>query len=304
MKKQVAAYKSDISVLDNPTGKIREQICNDAIVTLSSKVQHWKGLRVEQQYLPVSETPEMTSIGHLLCVHLSKALWVDYQQNSKWHNCLMKPGDLFLIPDGASHAARWQEAGELLVIALEPDLINQVAPEASKGKNIEIIGAQAQSDGLIANIALAFKEELETGGSGGELYRDTLTNALVARLLRNYSASFAVDETKGGLGKRKLKLVMDYIQAHITEEITLAQMAEIAGLSPFHFSRIFKESVGVSPNRYVNQCRVEKAKRLLEQQQISINQISAACGYSNPSYFIRQFRKVMGVTPKVYQCNG
>lgn len=304
MERQVATYKSDISVLDNPSGKIRQQICNDAVVTLSSKVQQWQGLRVEQQYLPASETPEMTSIGHLVCVHLSEPLSVDYQQNNKWHNCVMKPGDLFLIPDGASHAARWEEPGELLVMALEPDLINKIAPEAVKERNIEIIRAQAQQDGLIANIALAFKEELETGGRGGELYRDTLTNALVARLLRNYSATSVVDETKGRLGKRKLKLVIDYIQAHLTEEVTLAQMAEVAGLSPFHFSRIFKESVGVSPNRYVNHCRVEKAKRLLEQQQISINQISAACGYKNSSYFIRQFRKIMGVTPKVYQGNG
>ena len=294
-------YKSDISFLDNPTGKIRQHICADAIVTLSSKVQRWQGLRVEQQYLPVSETPEMTSIGHLVCVHLSKPLSVDYQQNSKWYNCMMKPGDLFLIPDGASHAARWEEAGELLVMALEPDLINKVAPEAVNGKNIEIIRAQAKQDGLIANIALAFKEELESGGSGGELYRDSLTNALVTRLLRNYSATSVVEEAKGRLGKRKLKLVIDYIQAHLTEEITLAQMAKIADLSPFHFSRIFKESVGVSPNRYVNHCRVEKAKRLLQQQQISINQILTACGYRNPSYFIRQFRKIMGVTPKVYQ---
>ena len=190
-------YKSDISFLDNPTGKIRQHICADAIVTLSSKVQRWQGLRVEQQYLPVSETPEMTSIGHLVCVHLSKPLSVDYQQNSKWYNCMMKPGDLLLIPDGASHAARWEEAGELLVMALEPDLINKVAPEAVNGKNIEIIRAQAKQDGLIANIALAFKEELESGGSGGELYRDSLTNALVTRLLRNYSATSVVEEAKG-----------------------------------------------------------------------------------------------------------
>ena len=296
-------HKSDISVLDNRSGKIREHICADAIVTVSSKAQHWQGLRVEQQYLPVSETPEMTSIGHLVCVHLSKPLSVDYLQNSKWQTCLMKPGDLFLIPDGSSHAARWEDAGELLVIALESDLINNVAPEVVKGKNVEFIHTQGQQDGLITNIALAFKEELESGGSGGELYRDTLTNALVARLLRNYSATCVAKQAKGGLGKRKLKLVLDYIQAHITEEITLAKMADIADLSPFHFSRIFKESVGVSPNRYVNYCRVEKAKRLLEQQQISIIQISAACGYSNPSYFIRQFRKIMGVTPKVYQGN-
>ena len=105
----------------------------------------------------------------------------------------------------------------MLVIALESDLINKVAPEVVKGKNVELIHTQGQQDGLITNIALAFKEELESGGSGGELYRDTLTNALVARLLRNYSATCVAKQAKGGLGKRKLKLVLDYIQAHITE---------------------------------------------------------------------------------------
>lgn len=294
-------YQSHISVLDNRSGKIRQQLCPDATVTLSSKAEHWQDLRVEQQYLPASETPQMTSIGDLICVHLSAPLLVEYQETDKWRNCLMKPGDLFIIPDGASHAARWQEEGEAIIMALEPDLISKIAPEAVKEQKVELIRAKGQSDGLITNIALAFKEELESGGSGGKLYRDSLTNALVAKLLRSHSVTYATYEPVGGLSKRKLNQVIDYVQAHLTEEISLTQMAGVAGLSQFHFSRMFKESVGISPNRYVNNCRVEKAKLLLMQEQLAINKISAACGYKNPSYFIRQFRKITGVTPKVYQ---
>lgn len=78
-------------------------------------------------------------------------------------------------------------------------------------------------------------------------------------------------------------------------------MAQVAGLSPFHFSRVFKESVGVTPNRYVNQCRIEKAKELLRQPEMRVDCVAKACGFKNPSYFIRQFRQSTGVTPKVYR---
>ena len=296
----VIMYNSEISVIDRRSGKIRPQLCLDAEVTLSSKVQHWQGIRVEQQYLPPSETPEMIALDHLICIHQSAPLNLQYKEDDNWHNCLMKPGDIFLIPEGTSHSASWQESGELLILALSPEAIGKIAPEAIARKSIELIPYKGKSDGLIANIALAFKEELQTNGRGGQLYRDCLLNTLVTRLLRDYSVA-PVKKRSGGLGKRRLQLVVNYVRVHLNEEIRLTEMAKVAGLSQFHFSRMFKESVGVSPTRYVNQCRIEKAKQMLACQQLSLNQISTACGYSNLSYFVRQFRQYMGVTPKVYR---
>lgn len=294
--------KSNIPAIDCRSGKIRHSICPDAIVTLSSQVQNWQGLKVEQQYYPPSETPEMVSISHLICVHLSAPQWIEYREDGKAKNCYMKPGDIFIVPDRSSHSARWQKDAECIILALEPDLISKFAPEAVKGTNIELIPCKGQKDGLIENIALAFKEELETDGSGGQLYRDCLTNALIARLLRKYSVCSAKEElSHKGLGKGKLQQVLDYIEAHLTEEIKLTEIAAVAGLSQYHFARLFKESVGISPNRYVNRCRIEKAKQLLNQQQQTVSNVAKVCGFSNSSYFIKQFRQITGVTPKVYQ---
>lgn len=84
---QYTMYQSNISVIDSRTGKIRQQLCPDATVTLSSKAEHWQDLRVEQQYLPASETPQMTSIGDLICVRLSAPLLVESTGTaSRWIN--------------------------------------------------------------------------------------------------------------------------------------------------------------------------------------------------------------------------
>ena len=292
-------FDSNIAVLDRRSGKIRDKICPDAAITLSSKVRQWQDLKVEQQCLPPSETPPMTSIGHLVCVHLSAPLSLEYREDDHWQHCIMHPGDLFIIPDGSFHAARWQQSGELLAIALPPETFNKFAPEAVRGREIELIPYRGKPDRLVTSLALAFQEELE-GDSAGQLYRDSLTNALVARLLRNYSVCM-VKESSGKLSQHKLKLVDEYIQVHIEREIGLNDLAAVAGLSQFHFSRVFKETVGVSPNQYVNRCRIEKAKQMLHQRQIKIGRVATACGYRNLSYFVRQFRKVTGVTPGVYQ---
>ena len=78
-------------------------------------------------------------------------------------------------------------------------------------------------------------------------------------------------------------------------------MAQLAELSSYYFARQFKRSTGLSPHQYINQQRIEKAKRLLKQRKYSITQVAIECGFSNQSHFSRAFRKATDITPKRYQ---
>jgi AraC family transcriptional regulator len=94
-----------------------------------------------------------------------------------------------------------------------------------------------------------------------------------------------------------MRRVLDYIDAHLTEELGLAELAAIAGLSPNHFGEAFKTSVGKSPHRFVMERRVGHAMALLRNDEHSIAEIAQAAGFSNQSRLTQNFRRVTGLTP-------
>ena len=156
----------------------------------------------------------------------------------------------------------------------------------------------AVQDGLIHQIGLALQAELRLQ-DGGRLYVETMANALVVHLLRYYSTQgHQTVSCNGGLPQYKLRLVIDYINDYLERDLSLNELAAIAQLSSYHFSRVFKQSTGISPYQYVIQQRVERAKQLLLQRKMSLPEIAIACGFSHQSHLNRHFKRITGVTPK------
>lgn len=100
-----------------------------------------------------------------------------------------------------------------------------------------------------------------------------------------------------GLPPRAFRRVLEYILAHLAEDISNPVLAELVGLSPSHFSRAFKQSAGVSPHSYVLQSRVERVKHLLVETRLPLAQIAISVGFADQSHCTRWFRELVGVTP-------
>jgi AraC family transcriptional regulator len=98
-----------------------------------------------------------------------------------------------------------------------------------------------------------------------------------------------------------LALVLDYVEANHDRPTALADLAAVAGLSVFHFARVFKQSAGESPHVFVLRRRIERAKRLLSQSRLPLREIAPACGFSSQSHLTARFRKLTGVTPRGYR---
>ncbi|MFZ2077660.1 MAG: AraC family transcriptional regulator [Xanthobacteraceae bacterium] len=115
------------------------------------------------------------------------------------------------------------------------------------------------------------------------------------------SEEAAVQCVRCGLPPRAKHRVLEYIVTHLNENITNGALAEVAGLSVCHFARMFKETVGVSPHRYVLQCRVECARELLASTDMPLSEIAIVTGFSDQSHYTRWFREIIGVTPSSYR---
>ena len=106
-----------------------------------------------------------------------------------------------------------------------------------------------------------------------------------------------------GLDDRRLRRVMQFIAANLQNDIRLKDLAAVANLSPFHFSRAFRKATGESPHRFVRGCRLEKAKGLLAEGSSPLADIAFSCNFSSQSSFTRAFTRAFGIAPGKYREN-
>ncbi len=126
--------------------------------------------------------------------------------------------------------------------------------------------------------------------------------AVLSHLARNYStAGSRAPIARGGLAPAVRRRVEDYVTAHVDAPLGLTDLAEVAGLSAFHFARMFKQSTGESPHAFVLRQRIERAKFLLADRRMPLSKIAGACGFSSQSHFSARFREMTSVTPRVYR---
>lgn len=150
--------------------------------------------------------------------------------------------------------------------------------------------------------ALKLKHQVEHGGSANRLYAEALSIVLAHELVRiNNGVMPAEPMRRGGLAGWQKNRVVEYIEENLAEPVSLATLAELAQLSPFHFSRAFKQSFGLPPHRYHTSRRIELAKVLLARPGLSVTDIALRIGYSETSSFTAVFRKLTGRTPTDYR---
>jgi AraC family transcriptional regulator len=157
-------------------------------------------------------------------------------------------------------------------------------------------------DLLLQQMGIALKSSLEDDAVGSRFYADAMATAMAAHLLRHSSKrDRRFQEYENGLSKEKLKQAIDYIQAHLGEDISLSAIANALGMSQYYFCHLFKRSTGLSPHQYLIRQRVEKAKHLLKRSHQSIASVAIDCGFANQSHFARYFRQHTGMNPKQFR---
>jgi AraC family transcriptional regulator len=146
------------------------------------------------------------------------------------------------------------------------------------------------------------KAVAEVGSAGDTFYAEALSIVLAHELLRlNTGVAVKQPAVRGGLASWQQKLVAEYIDAHMAEPISLADLARTVRLSPFHFARAFKISFGMPPHRYHMRRRIEQAKAMLAMPDTSVTEIGVRVGFSDTSAFTAAFRRLTGLAPSVYR---
>jgi AraC family transcriptional regulator len=211
-------------------------------------------------------------------------------------------GSVCVIPSRHQFALTVDGESEHVAMLLDPSLVLRAAAESKKSDNTELLERSTPADPVINSIGLALLGELESENENGRLYADSLANILALHLVRHYSASdVEAPRFIGGLAGRKLRNVLEFMDANHGRELNLAQISEVAGMSTFHFVREFKRATGTTPHQHLMRIRIERAKELLSTSELPLVDVGFRSGFSHQSHFSRLFRKLTGTTPLSYR---
>jgi AraC family transcriptional regulator len=153
-------------------------------------------------------------------------------------------------------------------------------------------------DQAVWDTALKLKAEVGNSDPGSRQYAEALGLVLMHELVRlDRTTSDAARPLRGGLPAWQQKRVVEFIQEHLAEEISLTALAGLVDLSLYHFARAFKQSFGMPPHRYHMVRRMDRARSLLQSPALSVTQIGIQLGFRETSSFTRAFRKITGLTP-------
>ena len=259
------------------------------------EVGHLRLLAGEVELLPFD--------GHLVNVHLSGPNHVVQRRNERTHEGHRITRAVDVIPAGTPAYFRMGAASEDTCMLLTDRFVRRVAQEAGADPDaFEVAPSFNTPDPHIERIGMSLLSEMKTRALGGELFAESLANVLALHLVRHHSSlgrrSKRKTERGGGFSKRALGRATDYVNDNLSRKVTLAEMAGAARMSPYHFARSFKAATGLPPHRYVIQRRVERAKALLANTDLTIAEVARAVGFSNQSHLAFHVGRLLGVSPK------
>ena len=213
-------------------------------------------------------------------------------------------GEVSCIPAGEAAPFACRPRSRYVQVQLLSPLWNGVIGEvaAASPAGVGLRPVCRVKDALVEEILLQLLAELQSAGRGSRLYVESLGKTLAVHLARQYTtgpaASSAPPEV---LPAYKLKKVQAYIGENLFEKITLDALSALAGLSTYHFARLFKATTGLAPYQYIQKLRMEHSQRLLLETDLPVIQIGLEVGIENPSHFSSFFKQYTGLTPTAYR---
>lgn len=243
--------------------------------------------------------PEHDHSNHALLISLSGTTWLNMPSNGYHQLQKLSVSGIAITPATVMHSALIDEGSEFIILYLNPEFVIRSAYGLARHQS-PLKPLLLQTDPLIYSIGTTLKTEIELSGCD-RLYTESLFNTLSAHLLKRYTTHRKPLQACNRLSSQKLNDAIDYIDTHLSDVIQLEDLANVLNISRYHFCHLFKQSFGITPYQYILQHRVERAKQLLQQQELSLVEVALACGFANQSHFTKHFRQQTGSTPKRYR---
>lgn len=265
--------------------------------TLSlGRSREWGPLSATEVHASPGRYPGKVMSDHRVIFYLTPDITTDCACEGLTNRRTQSPFDFDIVPAGAS--GFWEDHGhcDMISVRLAPRLVTSTAEAlALPSERAELAPRLGGRDPLIEHVVRALAAELAAPAPAGRIYADSLATALTTRLLQNFAGTGV--SGRQTLSKPQVRRIVEFVEANLDGELTLEQLADVAGMSIPHLTTLFRRTMGQSAHAYVMERRVQRARALLLAGRLSIAQVALETGFAHQSHLARWMRRLLGVTP-------
>jgi AraC family transcriptional regulator len=284
-------------------GQVTRRVSHSAIVT--SQALDWPGMLLEAGRNDVTGVDDLVGDQHYLSLNLDRApLTLEVKApEGRFTRFTVPPHSLWVSPSASPITLRLNSTLSYLRVSIAPlHLDRLLSPSLDSVRRVALRRTYGVSSSQIVHILLALREEADGRNPGGLAVVEALTLALGRLLARHAGVEPArAVRARGGLSAAARRRVLELIDAHLDARLTITRLAAEVGLSPAHFARAFKQTVGRAPHEYLLYLRLERARRLLERPggpgETTLSDIAQRTGFADQAHFTRLFKRAFGITP-------
>jgi AraC family transcriptional regulator len=277
---------------------------------LQSHGPAWRGVQVSVFALASSEEAfDMPAVSEpfIAWIVAGEAQTQEQEAGGALVTSHIRPGSLFVTMAGAPYTFHWKrlspEPLEVVLVLLPVPMFDAALQDlyGERAQDAHFRNASGIEDANLVRLLACLRGELPEAAPSA-LFIAGMAHAIAVHLARHYVDFGAAPVAEGSaLPGHKLRLVTLWMSEHLAEPFSLGALAGMAGMSEYHFNRLFKKATGMPPSQYQIKLRMEAARRLLRETSTSVVAIALEVGYANPSHFAQLFRKETGSTPSAYR---
>lgn len=258
----------------------------------------WKDFRIDLIHYPPTHLRHPATDEHMLICNLGMPLTYARKAGGQWKKGTCNNSHVVgLLSPGTDEEILWEQNHHALILSFKTDFVNALTHTG----NIKFKTLHNFEDPLLKHIANALYAETAEGYLVNKMYVESLLITCIIHLASTCSADGRkVFAPKGKLSSAQLRRVIDHTKTSIHSTLSLAQLASCVHLSPFHFSRLFRQTVGISPYRFVLQMKIELAQKLIRGNYGSLSDVAYALSFTDQAHFSNAFKKVTGMCPKEF----
>ncbi|MBA1203307.1 helix-turn-helix transcriptional regulator [Pseudomonas capeferrum] len=270
-------------------------------VTLGGSDAHgWRDVIQRSYQLEALELAGPGIDHYTIILQCSGPATLERRCGTRWQRNPYNLGDVSLLSIDQPAEWRWQDRLKVSHIYLSRALVTRLSHEVCGHgvSHVRLHDLVAVSDPVLSSIATTITAEAQSPAAGGALYAEALATQLAVHLLRHYSSlEFVAQRAPSRLEGKRLRTLHAFIDEHLDSPLSIACLADQAGMGVWAFSRAFKEATGSSPHLYLIAERVKRAQRLLATTACTLSEIASLCGFSDQAHMTRLLKARLGVTP-------
>ncbi len=275
----------------------RVDIRRDIPQIVTTRAFDWPGLRLEAGTNNIASVDEAAGLHHYVSLNVDdRPVTLELKGDNGFRRVVLRRGSAWVVPAGDVITLRVNSTFRYVRMSIDPIYFSRLTghPDAAP---IQLHRTYGVTKSQIGHILDALVAEADSGNPGGLAFVEALAMGLSRQIALHAGEPHRAQRLRGGLSAVAKRRTLEIMHEHSDANLTVDLLAHEVGLSPAHFARAFKETIGRAPHRYLLTLRLENARRLLDDDKVGLSEVAQRTGFADQAHFTRLFKREFGVTP-------